>query len=304
MRRRFITADVFTDQAFGGNPVAVLPDAEGLTTDQMQKLAREFNLSETVFVLPPDDPHHTKKVRIFVPTKEIPFAGHPTIGTALILASIGDVALGDEQTGIVLEMEAGLVPVTIRSIDGRPNSATLTAPAAPVIRDAPPIDILAPLLSLEPDQIIRAEAASCGNPFILVQVKDRSALERSRFDMTIFDQIGDDAFATEPLLFTNDAPEGFDIQARMYAPHVGIPEDPATGSAAAALGGWLGHHDPMTEGTIRRVIAQGIEMGRPSRLELEVDKRQGDVTAVRVSGSAVLISEGVIEVPAVLPAQG
>ena len=299
MRRRFFTADVFTDQPFGGNPVAVLPDGDGLTTDQMQKLAREFNLSETVFVLPPDDPGHTKKLRIFVPTKEIPFAGHPTIGTALILASTGDVDLSEPRTSINFEMAAGLVPVSIDVEGRRPVAATLTAPKSPDVRDVPSIDVIATMLSLEPDQIIRAEMASCGNPFILVQVKDRATLERSQFDMVGLRLLGDDAFAKEPFVFTEDAPEGFDVQARMYAPHVGIPEDPATGSAAAAFGGWLGHHDALENGTLRRVIAQGIEMGRPSRLVVEVDKQEGEVTAVRVSGSAVLISEGVIELPAV-----
>lgn len=299
MRRRFITADVFTDKPFGGNPVAVLPDAEGLTTDQMQKLAREFNLSETVFVLPSDDPGHTKKLRIFVPTKEIPFAGHPTIGTALILASTGEFDLSEPRTDITFEMAAGLVPVSIDVEDRRPVAATLTAPQEPEVRPAPSLDVMAKMLSLEPGQIIRAEMASCGNPFILVQVKDRSALKQSRFDMTSHRLLGDDAFAVEPFVFTEDAPEGFDVQARMYAPHIGIPEDPATGSAAAAFGGWLGYHDPTENGTLRRVIAQGVEMGRPSRLVVEVDKQQGDVTAVRVSGSAVLISEGVIEIPVV-----
>ncbi|MGI9491875.1 MAG: PhzF family phenazine biosynthesis protein [Geminicoccaceae bacterium] len=297
MRRRFITADVFTDQPFGGNPVAVLPDAEGLTTDQMQKLAREFNLSETVFVLPADDPSHTRKLRIFVPTKEIPFAGHPTIGTALILASIGEVDFNEKKTVIIFEMEAGLVPVSIDIADRRPVRATLTAPKSPEIREAPSLEIMATMLSLKPDQVIQAEMASCGNPFILVQVKDRFALERSRIDMAGWRQLGDDAFAREPFVFTEDAPEGFDVQARMYAPHVGIPEDPATGSAAAAFAGWLGHHHPTEDGTLRRVIAQGFEMGRPSRLEVEVDKQNGEVTAVRVAGSAVLISEGTIETP-------
>ncbi len=298
MRRRFITADVFTDQPFGGNPVAVLPDATGLTTDQMQQLTREFNLSETVFVLPPEDPAHTKQLRIFVPTKEIPFAGHPTIGTALILASIGGLELRERRTDIIFEMTAGLVPVTIESAGGRLGSATLTAPQLPKIQKAPSVDFVAAMLSLEPAQIVQTECASCGLPYILVQVKDRLALERSRMDMTVLDRIGDEAFAREPLVFTDDAPEGFDIQARMYAPLAGIPEDPATGSAAAAFGGWLGHHDPMIDGTLKRVIAQGVEMGRPSRLEVEVDKQDGKVTAVRVSGTAVLISEGTIVPPA------
>lgn len=298
MRRRFITADVFTDQPFGGNPLAVLPDAEGLTADQMQKLAREFNLSETVFVLPPENPAHTKLLRIFVPTSEIPFAGHPTIGAALVLAATGALDLNDLRTDIVFEMKAGPVPVTIESNDGRPSKATLTAPQKPEFRDAPPIDVVAALLSLSPDQIIKAEAASCGNPFLLVQVNSRSILGAARINMPILDRIRPDAFATEPLVFTDEAPDGFDYQARMFAPVHGIPEDPATGSAAAAFAGWLGHHDSMTDGTISRVIAQGVEMGRPSRLEIEVDKREGQVSAVRVTGSAVFISEGSIVLPA------
>ena len=303
MRRRFITADVFTNQPFGGNPVAVLPEADGLTTDQMQTLAREFNLSETVFVLPPEEAGHSKTLRIFVPTKEIPFAGHPTIGTALILASIGMIDLTGPRTDIVFKMKAGPVPVSIESRDGKPVSATLTAPKAPERRDAPPIELLAELLSLQPNQILRAEAASTGNPFILVQVQDRAALQASRIDPAFAERIGKDAFATEPFLFAEDAADGFDIQARMYAPHVGIPEDPATGSAAAAFAGWLGQHDPLSDGIIKRTIAQGVEMGRPSRLDIEVEKRDGEVIAVRVSGEAVLISEGMIEVP-VPPALG
>ncbi len=298
MRRHFITTDVFTDRPFGGNPLAVLPNAEGLSSGQMQKLAREFNLSETVFVLRPQNPANTRRIRIFVPTKEIPFAGHPTIGTALVLASMNEFPLEGDQTDIVLEAEAGPIPVTIRCIDGRPTSATLTAPQRPTLGPAPSVDVMAAMLSLDPGDIIATEGASCGNPFLMVQVRDRAALGRSRIDVTVLERLGDQLFATEPLIFTEDAPDGFDIQARMYAPLSGIPEDPATGSAAAAFAGWLGHHDPMQNGTLSRVIAQGIEMGRPSRLEIEVDKQAGNVTAVRVSGSAVLISEGQIVPPA------
>ena len=301
MRRRFITADVFTDQPFGGNPVAVLPDAAGLSTDQMQRLAREFNLSETVFVLPPEQPEHDKRIRIFVPTAEVPFAGHPTIGAAIILATIGEIAIDGAETDITLKTEAGPVPVTINAIDGRPTAATLTAPKKPELRPASPQDDLAALLSLQSDQIVQAEASSCGLPFLLIEVTDRAALGRSRLDIPLHEKLLHDAWAPWPLIFTRDAADGFDIQARMYAPGAGIPEDPATGSAAAALAGWLGHHDPLQNGTLKRVIAQGIEMDRPSRLEIEVDKQNGDVTAVRVTGNAILISEGHIEVP---PARG
>lgn len=299
MRRRFITADVFTDQPFGGNPVAVLPDARGLSTDQMQRLAREFNLSETVFVLPPEDPAHDKRIRIFVPTDEVPFAGHPTIGTAIILSSIGEIAMDGDITGIALKTEAGPVSVTIKAADGRPVSATLTAPLAPDIREAPSPAVMAPLLSLKPEQIIQTASASCGLPFMLVEVTDLEALGTSWMDSSAADNLRDE-WARWPLVFTRNAGDSIDIQARMYAPGSGIPEDPATGSAAAALAGWLGHHDPMQDGTFKKVIAQGIEMGRPSRLEIEVDKKNGDVTAVRVTGNAILISEGQIEVPPAL----
>ena len=181
MRRHFMTADVFTDQPYGGNPLAVLPNAEGLSGEQMQKLAREFNLSETVFVLRPENPANTRRMRIFVPTREIPFAGHPTIGTALILASMGEFPLEGDRTEIVLEAAAGPIPVTVHSRDGRPVSATLTAPQRPKLGPAPSADTLAAMLSLEPDQIVQAEAASTGNPFILVEVRDRQALQvRSR----------------------------------------------------------------------------------------------------------------------------
>jgi trans-2,3-dihydro-3-hydroxyanthranilate isomerase len=297
MRRQFITADVFTDQPFGGNPLAVLPDARGLSTEQMQRLAREFNLSETTFVLPPDDPSHDKRVRIFVPTKEVPFAGHPTIGTALILAHSGAFDLDGDETSIIFEMKAGLVPVTIKLDDGRPASATLTAPQKPEIRPGPETALVADLLSLDRSDIVQTEAASVGLPFLLIEVVDRDALGRATINALIDQELRRDSWAVFPYIFTRDAKEGVDFQARMFAQREGIPEDPATGSAAAALGGWLGHHDPRQDGTIEKVINQGIEMGRPSRIDIAVDKSGGEVTAVRVSGGAVLISEGEIEEP-------
>jgi trans-2,3-dihydro-3-hydroxyanthranilate isomerase len=299
MRRHFITADVFTDQPFGGNPLAVLPDGDGLTTAQMQQIAREFNLSETVFVLPPKEPRHARKLRIFTPAREVPFAGHPTVGTALVLARTGALALNPDATLIVLEENAGPVPVTIVMDEGRPVSATLSAPAAPLLKDAPDLEIVARLLTLAPEEVILARIASTGNPFMLVEVADRAALGRARFDSAIAAAHLQEAFkeASWPFIFTRDAAPGFDLQARMFAPDAGIIEDSATGSAAAAFGGWLGLTGPTRDGVLRRVIAQGVEMGRPSRLEVAVEKRDGEVVDVRVGGSAVLISEGEIEIP-------
>jgi trans-2,3-dihydro-3-hydroxyanthranilate isomerase len=302
MPYRFLTTDVFTDRIFGGNPLAVLPDGRGLNTGEMQAVAREFNLSETVFVLPPDDPAHTRRLRIFTPARELPFAGHPTVGTALALAAIGAIELGAEITSIVFEEGAGPVPVTIRAAGSRPAFAELTAPEPPEVRPAPDPLELAALLALAPSDL-RTEAglpemASCGLPFLIVELRDAAALGRTRLDRTVWQRLLADAWAREVYLVTRDvAGEDADFRVRMFAPAAGIGEDPATGAAAAAFGGWLGLREAPGEGTRRYVIAQGVEMGRPSRLEIEVEKRAGRVTAVRVGGNAVLVSEGTIEVP-------
>jgi trans-2,3-dihydro-3-hydroxyanthranilate isomerase len=303
MRYRFVTADVFTDRIFGGNPLAVLPDARGLADRQMQAIAREFNLSETVFVLPPDDPAHTRKLRIFTPAQEIPFAGHPTVGSALILAATGALELSGETTAIIFEEGAGPVPVTIRSAGGRAVFAQLTAPQAPQLRPAQEPAALAALVSLTPIDLRTdaglPEIASCGLPFLIVEVRDTAALGRARLDHAVSRELLAAASTQAVYLVTRDAAgANADFQARMFAPTAGVAEDPATGSAAAAFGGWLGLREAPADGTQRYVVAQGIEMGRPSRLEIEIEKRAGTVAAVRVGGSAVVVSEGTIEVPA------
>jgi trans-2,3-dihydro-3-hydroxyanthranilate isomerase len=302
MRYRFITADVFTDRLFGGNPLAVLPDAQGLDGAQMQSIAREFNLSETVFVLPPDDPAHTRKLRIFNPAEEMPFAGHPTVGSALVLAASGELELAGETTRIIFEEGAGPVPVTIRTRRGAPSFAQLTAPLAPELRPAPAPEAIAAMLSLTPADLRTAgglpEFASCGFPLLIVELADAAALGRARLDLGLWQRLLGDAWSRDVYLISRDSadPEA-DFQVRMFAPGAGIAEDPATGAAAAALGGWLGLREAPADGTTRRLIAQGIEMGRPSRLEIEIEKHAGMVRAVRVGGSAVLVSEGTLELP-------
>jgi trans-2,3-dihydro-3-hydroxyanthranilate isomerase len=302
MRYRFITADVFTDRIFGGNPLAVLPDARGLGSGQMQSIAREFNLSETVFVLPPDDPAHDRKLRIFTPAQEVPFAGHPTVGSALVLAATGALELAGETTRITFEEPAGPVPVTIRAPGGKASFAELTAPVAPELHPAPAPDAIAAMLSLTPADL-RTDAglpefASCGFPLLIVELADAAALGRARLDLTLWQRLLADAWSREVYLVSRESTDpAADFQVRMFAPAAGIAEDPATGGAAAALGGWLGRRATPPDGTSRHVIAQGIEMGRPSRLEIAVEKRAGEVAAVRVGGSAVLVSEGAIEVP-------
>jgi trans-2,3-dihydro-3-hydroxyanthranilate isomerase len=303
MRYRFVTADVFTRELFGGNPLAVLPDARGLDDALMQKIAREFNLSETVFVLPPEQPAHTRKLRIFTPKTEIPFAGHPTVGTALVLAALGEVPLHGATSRIVFEEGAGPVPVTLTVQNGRATFAQLSAPRAPELLEERPAALIASALSLMPSDLVTGQGlprvVSCGLPFLLVRLADRQALARARLNRSVWARQLANSPAEHLFMFTANGEDGADedFQARVFAPGGGVDEDPATGSAAAALGGWLGSTSPLADGIIRCVIAQGLEIGRPSRLEVEVEKRAGAVAAVRVGGAAVLVSEGTIEAP-------
>lgn len=295
---RFLTADVFTDRPFGGNPLAVFPDGRGLSTEQMQRVARELNLSETVFVFPPDDPRHTCRLRIFTPAAEMPFAGHPTVGAALVFAWLGQVPLTGEETRIVFEEGVGPVPVLIRSEGGKAVFAQLSAARVPEPGpSAPSVPELAEMLSLDPGEIVTGEdfpqAYSAGVGFLFIPVRDRAALGRARLRIDRWEALLADSWAPQVAVFCREP----GLRVRMFAPSLGVPEDPATGGAAAAFGGYLGVRSPERDGTLRWVIEQGVEMGRPSRLYLEVDKSGGAVTAVRVGGTAVLMSEGRMSVP-------
>lgn len=298
MRYRFHTADVFTAQIFGGNPLAVFPAARGLDGAVMQRIARELNLSETVFVLPPEDARNTRKLRIFTPATELPFAGHPTVGTAFVLAAIGDLALDGEETAIVFEEGVGPVPVSIRAQEGRPVFAQLSVAKAPELGPAPPpVDAIAAALSLDTFHLLQGEHApqawSCGVPFLFVPVRDLAALARARIDMSRWQAVLASYWAPSPFVFVPGEP----LRARMFAPAMGVAEDPATGAAAAALAGYLGTREAADDCTCLWTIEQGVEMGRPSRIELEADKSEGRIVAVRVGGAAVLVSEGTFEVP-------
>lgn len=298
MHARYFTADVFTDRRFGGNQLAVFPDARDVAPALMASIAREFNYSETTFVLPPDNPDHLAKVRIFTPGGELPFAGHPTVGTAHVLASIGAVPLTDGETKIVLEEGVGPVPVTIRGAAGAPEFVQLSAAMLPEVGPPPPsAEILAAMLSLSANDVLdddfAPQAVSCGTPFLFVPLRDHDAVRRARLDLPRWEAALDGYLTNKVFLFALDAElPGSDVHARMFAPGIGVPEDPATGSAAVALGGYLAARDPRADGTLRWVVEQGIEMGRPSRLEVEADKRHGAVTAARVGGQTVIVCEG------------
>jgi trans-2,3-dihydro-3-hydroxyanthranilate isomerase len=303
MKHRFITADVFTDHVFGGNPLAVFPDARAIPEGALQSIARELNLSETVFVYPPESAAHARRLRIFTPAAELPFAGHPTIGTAHVLAALGEIPLGGAETRIVLEEGVGPVPVLIRANGGAPSFAQLTVAKLPEVGPPPPgRSILADLLSLEPADIlggmVAPQALSCGVPFLIVPLRDRDAVRRARVRVDHWESSLKAYWAPDIMVFSRDPEgDGTDVRARVFVPGQNITEDPATGSAASVLGGYLAARDPSGDGTLRWVVEQGVEMGRPSRLEIEVDKAAGEVTAVRVGGESVLVSEGAITVP-------
>lgn len=295
---RYLTCDVFTDHLFGGNQLAVFPDASEIPPELMPRIAREFNYSETTFVLPPSDPKHTRRVRIFTPGGELAFAGHPTVGTAHVLATIGAVELTGNETHIVLEEGVGPVPVTIRATDGKPTFAQLTVAKLPEVGPPPPSPgRLAAMLSLKTDDLVGsdmpAEAVSCGTPFLFVPLRDRAAVARARARVDLLGETLGDYWTQMVMVFALEGElPGSDIRARMFAPTIGVPEDPATGSAAVGLGGYLAARDPRFDAKLRWVVEQGFEMGRPSILQVEVEKQAGKITAVRVGGQSVVVCEG------------
>ena len=301
MKYRYYTCDVFTQTRFGGNPLAVLPNAAGLTDRQMQQITREFNYSETSFVLPPED-GHTRKVRLFTPAGEIPFAGHPNIGTAFVLASTGELGAIGSSSQVTFEEKAGLVTVSIQEANGRIASCELLAPQAVSFGETLPVPLIATAVSLPAEDILtRAHApriVSVGLPFIFTELKDLAALERCRVNSAGFAEllaVLEDGVRASVYLYTRTTGE-VDVRARMFAPLSGVPEDPATGSATCAVVGLLAHLDRKPEGMFTYRLTQGVEMGRPSALQGRAEKSGDTVRATWVGGSCVMVSEGFIEV--------
>ncbi|OYU40185.1 MAG: phenazine biosynthesis protein [Pseudorhodobacter sp. PARRP1] len=293
----FHTLDVFTDTAFSGNPLAVVLGADTLTTQQMQTIAREFNLSETIFVQAPQNPAHTARVRIFFPTAEIPFAGHPTVGCAIHLAS--KTHSGDFETLITLEEEAGLVPVIVNR-SGAQITAEFTAPVVPfTVKTDLPRDLIAASLGLAPDQIgfaAHTPATHQGGPrFLYVPVDTLPTLARAKPHEPHWSALMARAKVDSAYLYT-PGPD-CDYRARLFSPTAGIPEDPATGSASAILAAQLWASKAIRPGTTRLTLRQGIEMGRPSLIGLSIDASPQGPTAVRIEGSAVAVSSGHIRRP-------
>ncbi len=340
MRLVYHTLDVFTDRVFGGNPLAVFvdvptreaPAGDGswLSDAAMQQIARELNLSETVFVTggPEGRPEATSHggprftVRIFTPGYEVPFAGHPTVGTAFLLVALGRVQGPEPSLTLTLDEKVGPVPVWVElDGDGRPVRATLTAAEAPTEMDPAMMGLereaIARMLSLHPDEIgcegletphltmdLEPAFASVGLPFLIVPVRDRVTLEQAKIDSAAWAAALPEGSWSRMVCVVAPGEGEPDLRVRTFCPDAGVPEDPATGSANAALAGYLASRtvrelasDLTSSETLRWNVAQGVEMGRPSQLQLEVDVNGGGITAVRVGGAAVVVSRCEMEIP-------
>ena len=294
MRYDFMILDVFTDKAFGGNQLAVLTDARGISTDGMQKIAREFDFPETTFVLPASDPAHARRVRIFTPGGELPFAGHPTVGTACALVMSNQCAAGE----FVLEEAVGPVFISATK-EGGAFSARLRIERAPEVPETVPAPSdMAAVLSLPPGDILRVFCAGMGPRFTFAHVASRASVDRSRLDQQQWSSILADSWGAQVFVFAGEISDGAELYGRMFAPGLGIPEDPATGAAAAAIVGTEAvRNGSDRSGKFRLDIVQGVAMGRPSFLSASAEIAGGKVTAIEVGGGSAFVAEGRIEVP-------
>ena len=302
MTRIFHTFDVFTDTRLTGNPLAVLPDAAGLEGEDMQRIAREFNLSETVFVFPPENDAHSARVRIFTPRRELPFAGHPTVGTAILLAmeKMGGNPEREEDAIIVLEEGIGPVRVGVRLRPGDAPYAQFDVPVLPEeAGQAAPNDRLAAALGLAPGDIgfedHVATGFSSGVPFSFVPVRDLDVIGRAAPQLQHWrEAFGDHDHPNAFVYCRQTVHQDAAFHARMFAPVMGVPEDPATGAAAAAFAGVVNKFDALPEGLYQGIIEQGYEMGRPSKIFQELEIEGGKLAKVRIGGHAVPVMKGTL----------
>ncbi len=306
---RMVQLDVFTDQPLAGNSLAVFPEAGGLSDEQMLKIAREMNLSETVFVLPPRDDKTLRRLRIYTPTREIPFAGHPVVGTWNILAREGIVPVSEGGTGwtrIHHEIGIGVLPVDIEFIEGQVSQVVMTQGKFEItgeVDDRHQQVELARAIGHDEDDLdesLPIQLISTGLPFLAVPIRSLADLGRCRVNAAALSELYVNLGATGCLVFTRETIEIGDARAhaRMFAPNDNIPEDPATGSAAGALGGYLIHHNAISVEVLERksrfVIEQGDFIDRPSRIHIEVTGAAGAIEQVRVGGSSVVVMRGEI----------
>jgi trans-2,3-dihydro-3-hydroxyanthranilate isomerase len=301
-RYPYYVVDVFTKRQFGGNPLAVITDARGLSSDQMQQIAIEFNFSETSFVLPPSNSNHSAQVRIFTTSNEVGFAGHPNVGTAFVLAqesSLFGKPIGDS---LIFEELAGLVEVKLDRRAGRVEQSTISAPRSLYFGPEPALEQIAACVSLPPQAILSSShppvSASVGLAFVIAQVADRTTLAEAKANLAQFSE-ADRRFAwdDQPLaifLYCTSPDQPEQISARMFAfgPPNTVTEDPATGSASAAMTALQASLLPDSDAELRVIIEQGVDMGRPSTIEVVAFKEAGEVKRVEVSGSSVLVMRG------------
>jgi len=297
MRRRFITLDVFTSQRFAGNPLAVVLDGEGLDGTAMQAVAREFNLAETVFVLPAEEASHRARLRIFTPAAELPFAGHPTVGTAVLLNRID----GGGAREFVLEEAIGLIRCTTASIDSDRGRARFRLARLPEeVAQAAGADKIAAALGLNAGDIgfdsFKPACWSAGVQLSFVPVRGLQPISRCQPNLAYWGAAFGEGGHSAAYVFSRETIErGSAFHARMFAPRLGIMEDPATGAAAAAFAGVLAHFAPPSDGDHDLTIEQGYEMGRPSLIGLSVTMKNRQLAAVAIAGEVIVVSEGTIE---------
>ncbi len=302
---RFIQVDVFTDSPFGGNPLAVFPEAEGLTGGEMQQLAKEMNLSESAFVLPPQAPGADFKVRIFTPAAELPFAGHPVVGTHWVLAHLGRVELTEPVTRVHFELGVGVLPADLHVNDGQVERVVMTQGRPTFHAVLESVAELAAGLGLTPDAItetgLPVQVVSTGLPQMMVPIRSLAevqSLNPGQLNTAALNRACRIVNAEDCVMVFSTETERPDatVHVRLFAPMLGVPEDPATGSANGALGAYLVHHHviPITEPTTHVLSEQGAEMQRPSTIYVEVDSAGEEITSVRVGGQVVPVAEGVV----------
>ena len=301
MQRPYVTVDVFTRQLFGGNPLAVVFDAQGLAAAQMQAIATEFNYSETTFILPPRDPSHTAQVRIFTARVEVPFAGHPNIGTAVALARELEARGASPSESFIFEEAAGLVPIRLLREEGAVVAAELTAPEPLSVGREVSVDDAAACVSVAREAIATTahppRVISVGLPFLVVELASRDALRHAKPNAIVHERVLPAVGTDAVFAYARGSHTGH-LHARMFAPLDATIEDPATGSAAAATIALLTQLRPEADADLAWRIEQGVDMGRPSLILGRTEKRAGAVTGVRVAGHAVLVMRGTLQTSA------
>ncbi len=297
-RLHYHLLDVFTEEAFGGNPLAVFLNGEGVSDATMQAIAKELNLSETTFVLPPRDSKNDFRMRIFTPAAELPMAGYPTIGTAFTLAREGLIQRGKNPTTVTFEEGVGPVPVSIAWKENAPDFIEMQQPLPEFGPRFEDVDAMAKMLSLEVAAIsetnLPMEVVSCGVPFLFVAVNGLNAMRRIRFRGDVMERALGNFAAQDVYVFTTEVERaGSRVHGRMFAPLHGIAEDPATGGANGPLGCYVVRHDVFaSEGGLKFISEQGIEMGRPSFLHVAIAHAGRQITAVKVGGKCRAMGGG------------